>query len=161
MIGRLLGESRRVVQRQVAVDLVGRDMVKANVMPARSLQQRVRAAHIGLQEGLGIRYRIVVVRLRREVHAGISLREQAVHQRRISDVAHDELDAFSGQPAEILRIAGIGELIKHGDANFRLMLAYPMAEARADEPGPSGDNETQSRPPSVGTVKILAHFPTA
>ena len=95
-VGRLLGEAGGVVQRQVAVDLVGRDVVEAHIVPASRLQQGERAAHVGLQEGGRIRYRVVVVGLGGEVHAGVRVGEQAVDQLRVADVAHDELDPVRG-----------------------------------------------------------------
>ena len=44
-IGRLLGEARGVVRGQVAVDLVGRDVVEASPMLANRLQQAKRPLH--------------------------------------------------------------------------------------------------------------------
>lgn len=48
----LLGEARRVVQREVAVDLVGGDVVVAHAELARGLQQGERALDVGAQERL-------------------------------------------------------------------------------------------------------------
>ena len=47
LIGRLLGELGRVVERQVAVDLVGGDVVVADSVFAHGLQQAEGALHVG------------------------------------------------------------------------------------------------------------------
>ena len=54
LIGRLLGELRRVVERQVAVDLVGGDVVVADAVLADGLQQAEGALHVGAKERLGV-----------------------------------------------------------------------------------------------------------
>ena len=64
VVRRLLGEARRVVERQVAVDLVGGDVVVAHVKLAARLEQAVGAHHVGLYEGLRVRDGVVVVGLR-------------------------------------------------------------------------------------------------
>ena len=148
-VGRLLGEAGGVVQRQIAVDLVGRDVVEADIVPARRLQQRERASHVGLEEGSRVRYRVVVVGLGSEVHAGIGFREQAVDQTSIANVANNELDLITRQPGEVLRVAGVGELIEHRDAlHLGMIGARPVHEVGADEPGPSGDDKVHRVPPS-------------
>ena len=53
-IRRLLGELRRVVERQVAVDLVGGDVVVADAVLPHGLQQAEGALHVGAQERLGV-----------------------------------------------------------------------------------------------------------
>ena len=54
VVGRLLGEARRVVERQVAVDLVGGDVVVADAVLADGLQQAEGALHVGAKERLGV-----------------------------------------------------------------------------------------------------------
>ena len=54
VIRRLLGELRGVVERQVAVDLVGGDVVVADAVLADGLQQAEGALHVGAKERLGV-----------------------------------------------------------------------------------------------------------
>lgn len=68
VVGRLLGELRRVVEREVAVDLIGAHVVEAHVVFARRLDQAERAFHVRPEERLGVGDRVVVVRLGRVVH---------------------------------------------------------------------------------------------
>ena len=53
VVRRLLGELGGVVQRQVAVDLVGGDVVVADAVFPHGLQQAEGALDVGAQEGLG------------------------------------------------------------------------------------------------------------
>ena len=53
MIRRLLGELRRVVERQVAVDLVGGDVVVADAVLADGLQQAEGALTLVRRNGSG------------------------------------------------------------------------------------------------------------
>ena len=61
MVRRLLGELGRVVERQVAVDLVGGDVVVAETVLSHGLQQAEGALHVGAQERLGVGDGVVVV----------------------------------------------------------------------------------------------------
>lgn len=61
VVGRLLGELRRVVEREVAIDLVSAHVVEAHVVFARRLNQAERAFHVRLEERLGVGDRVVVV----------------------------------------------------------------------------------------------------
>ena len=74
----LLGELRRVVERQVAVDLVGGDVVVADSVFADGLQQAEGALHVGAQEGLRVGDGVVVVALGGVVHDGVVPRHQPV-----------------------------------------------------------------------------------
>ena len=75
VIGRLLGELGRVVERQVAVDLVGGDVVVADAVLADGLQQAEGALHVGAQERLRVGDGVVVVALRGVVHDGVVARD--------------------------------------------------------------------------------------
>ncbi len=59
--GRLLGEAGRVVQRQVAVDLVGGDVVVAHAVPPAGLDQGVGALVVGLEDRGRVGDGVVVV----------------------------------------------------------------------------------------------------
>lgn len=111
VIRRLLGELCGVVECQVAVDLVGGDVVVADAVFPDGLQQAEGALDVGAQEGLGVRDGVVVVALGGVVHDRVVARDDAVQQPGVADVAHDELHAVRGQPGDVLGVAGVGQLV--------------------------------------------------
>ena len=121
VVRRLLGEPGRVVQGQVAVDLVGGDVVVADAELPHGLQQPEGALHVGAQERLGVGDGVVVVGLRRVVDDGVVAGHELVQQRRVADVAHDELDAVGGQPRDVPGVAGVGELVEDGHVDARVV----------------------------------------
>ena len=151
MIRRLLREARRVVERQVAVDLVGRDVVVADAVLARRLEERVGALDVGAQERLGVRDGVVVVALRRVVHDGVVPGDDAVEELSVADVPHHELDAVLGQPSDVLRVAGVGELVEHGHVHAGVAVDDVVHEVAADEAAPTGDDDV------LGLEGILRH----
>ena len=89
VVRRLLGKLGRVVERQVAVDLVGGDVVVADAVLADGLQQAEGALDVGAQERLRVGDGVVVVALCGIVHDGVVARDDAVQEPRVADVAHD------------------------------------------------------------------------
>lgn len=77
-VRRLLGELRRVVERQFAVDLVGGDVVEADAVFPHGLQQAEGALDVGAQERLRVGDGVVVVALGGIVHNGVVARDDAV-----------------------------------------------------------------------------------
>ena len=141
LVGRLLGELGRVVERQVAVDLVGGDVVVADAVFPHGLQQAEGALDVGVQEGLGVRDGIVVVGLRGVVHDGVVARDDAVQQRGVADVADDELHAVGGQPRDVLGVAGVGQLVQDGDMYARVVVHHVVHEVAADEAAAARDDD--------------------
>lgn len=141
LIGRLLGELRRVVERQVAVDLVGGDVVVADAVLADGLQQAEGALHVGAQERLRVGDGVVVVALGGVVHDGVVARHQLIKQLRVADVAHDELDAVGGQPRDVLGVAGVGQLVQDGDVDARVVVHDVVHEVAADEAAAASDDD--------------------
>ena len=141
MVGRLLGEARRVVEGEVAVDLVGRDVVEAHGVPASGLEQLVGALDVGAQEGLRIGDRVVVVRLGGVVHDGVVARDEALEQLGVADVAHHELHPILGQAGDVLRVARVGELVEDGHAHVRVLRRHVAHEVRADEAAAAGHDD--------------------
>ena len=137
----LLREARRVVEGEVAVDLVGRDVVVADVVLARRLEERVGALDVGAKEGLGIRDGVVVVALRRVVHDGVVPGDQFLEQCAIADVADDQLDTVLRQARDVLRVAGVGELVEHGHVHAGVLPHHVMDEVRPDEAAAAGDDD--------------------
>ncbi len=90
------------VERQIAVHLVGRNVVQPHPVPAHRLQHRVGADDVGVQERLGVGQRIVDVRLRGEVHDRVGLGNQLRHQLGVGDVALHQPDVVR-PPAPAIR----------------------------------------------------------
>lgn len=140
-VGRLLGELGRVVERQVAVDLVGGDVVVADAVLADGLQQAEGALDVGAQERLRVRDGVVVVALGGVVHDGVVARDDPVQQLRVADVAHDELHAVRRQPGDVLGVAGVGQLVQDGDVHPGVVLHHVVHEVAADEAAASRDDD--------------------
>ena len=141
MVGRLLGELGRVVERQVAVDLVGGDVVVADSVFPDGLQQAEGALHVGAQEGHGVGDGVVVVALGRVVDDGVVPRDNAVQQPGVADIAHDELQAVRRQPGDVLGVAGIGQLVQDGDVHPGVVVHHVVHEVAADEAAAARDDD--------------------
>ena len=141
VVRRLLGELGGVVERQVAVDLVGGDVVVADAVFADGLQQAEGALDVGAQEGLGVRDGVVVVALGGVVHDRVVARYQPVEQPGVADVAHDELHAVGGQARDVLGVAGVGKLVQDGDVDARVVVHDVVHEVAADEAAAARDDD--------------------
>ena len=141
LIGRLLGELRRVVERQVAVDLVGGDVVVADAVLSDGLEQAEGALDVGAQEGLGVGDGIVVVGLGGVVHDGVVAGDDAFQQPGVADVAHDELHAVGGQAGDVLGVAGVGQLVQDGDVDVGVVVDHVVHEVAADEAAAARDDD--------------------
>lgn len=150
LIGRLLGELGRVVERQVAVDLVGGDVVVADAVFPHGLQQAEGALDVGAQERLGVGYGVVVVALGGVVHDRVVARHQPVQHLRVADVAHDELHAVRRQPGDVLGVAGVGQLVQDGHVHLGVVVDHVVHEVAADEAAASRDDD-------VLRFKLLRH----
>lgn len=151
VIRRLLGELGGVVERQVAVDLVGGDVVVADAVLADGLQQAEGALDVGAQERLGIGDGVVVVALGGIVHDRVVARHQLIKQRGVADVAHDELHAVGGQPGDVLGVAGVGQLVQDGDVDARVVVHDVVHEVAADEAAAARDDDV------LGGEGLLCH----
>ena len=140
-VGRLLGELRRVVERQVAVDLVGGDVVVADAVLADGLQQAEGALHVGAQEGLGVGDGVVVVALGGVVDDRVVAGDQFIEQPSVADVADDELHAVRRQPRDVLGVAGVGQLVQDGHVDTRVVLHHVVHEVAADEAATARDDD--------------------
>ena len=140
-VRRLLGELGGVVERQVAVDLVGGDVVVADAVLADGLQQAEGALDVGAQERLRVGDGVVVVGFRRVVHDRVVAWDDAVQQLRVADVAHDELHAVGGQPGDVLGIAGVGQLVQDGNVYLGVVLHHVVHEVAADEAAAARDDD--------------------
>ena len=141
VVRRLLGELGGVVERQVAVDLVGGDVVVADAVFAHGLQQAEGALDVGAQEGLRVGDGVVVVGLGGVVHDGVVAGDQPVQQPGVADVAHDELHAVRGQPGDVLGVAGVGQLVQDGHVDARVVVHDVVHEVAADEAAAARDDD--------------------
>ena len=140
-VRRLLGELRRVVERQVAVDLIGGDVVVADVVFPHGLQQAEGTFHVGAQERLRVVDGVVVVGLGGVVHDGIVARDDLIEKLGVADVAHDELHAVGGQPRDVLGVAGVGQLVQDGDVHLGVVVDHVVDEVAADEAAAARDDD--------------------
>ena len=139
VVGGLLGEACRVVEREVAVDLVGGDVVVADAVLADGLEEPERALHVGAQERLRVRDGVVVVALGGVVDDGVVDGDELVEQPSVADVAHDELDAVGGQPRDVLAVAGVGQHVEDRDVYVGVVLDHVAHEVAADEATATGN----------------------
>lgn len=141
LIGRLLSELGGVVERQVAVDLVGGDVVVADAIFPHGLKQAEGALDVGAQEGLRVGDGVVVVALRGVVDDGVMARDDAVEQLGVADVAHHELHAVGGQARDVLGVAGVGQLVQDGDVHLGVVVDHVVHEVAADEAAAASDDD--------------------
>ena len=141
VVRRLLGELGGVVERQVAVDLVGGDVVVADAIFADGLQQAEGALHVGAQERLRVGDGVVVVALCGVVHDRVVAGDDPIEQLRVADVTDDELDPVLGQPRDVLGVAGVGQLVQDGDMHVRVVVHDVVHEVAADEAAAARDDD--------------------
>ena len=126
---------------QVAVDLVGGDVVVADAVLADGLEQAEGALHVGAQEGLGVGDGVVVMGLGGVVHDRVVARHDPIEQLRIADVAHDELHAVRRQPGDVLGVAGVGQLVQDGHVHPGVVVDHVVHEVAADEAAAARDDD--------------------
>ena len=130
-------EEIRAVERQVAVDLVRRDlMVAVDAVLAASVEQHARADDVRLQENLRILDRAVDMRLRREIDDDVRLLllKDTVDGLAVCDVRADELEVLLlHRRLERLEVARIRQLIDTNDAVSRMLLEHVIDKVRANE----------------------------
>ena len=141
VIRRLLGELGGVVERQVAVDLVGGDVVVADAVFADGLQQAEGALDVRAQEGLRVGDGVVVVALGGVVHDGVVAGDDLIQQPGVADVAHDELHAVRRQPGDVLGVAGVGQLVQDGHVHVGVVVDHVVHEVAADEAAAARDDD--------------------
>ena len=144
-------ERRRVGGQHLAVHLVRRDVQEAlqpRVLASR-LQQRVGSEDVGLDERARLHQRAVDVRLRREVHDVVGLCQQRGDDGRVADVAlHESVSWIVRHLAQVVRVAGVRQLVQVDDARVRPGAQQPQDEVRADEPAAARDQVGATHPAS-------------
>lgn len=143
--GRLVGviwlEPTQLVQGEVAVDLVGRDVMVADVVLARRLEETVGADDVGLDEGLGVLDAVVVVGFRGIVHDGVVTGNQLVEELLVAYVTHDQFDAILGKARNVCGVAGIRELVEHRHVGLGVVARHPTDEVASDEAAAAGNDD--------------------
>ena len=126
-------------------------MVVAHVVLAGRLQEAERALHVGLQERLRVRDRVVVVRLGRVVHDGVMARNDLVEQLGVADVAVHELHTVAQNAPDVLQVARIRQRVQNRDMHVRMVVVHVMDEIRTDETTATGHNDV------MGSKQFFSH----
>lgn len=143
MDGCFLGEEQvRTVQRQVAVNLVGRYLVIApDTVFAAGVHEHLRAQDVGAQEYAGVLNGAVHVALGGKVNDDVWLFffKQPVHGFAVADVGLDETEVrFIHHGGEGGEIARVGQLVQTHDTVARMMLQLIKDEVGSDKSGTAG-----------------------
>lgn len=141
VVRRLLGELGGVVERQVAVDLVGGDVVVADSVFADGLQQAEGALDVGAQKRLRVGDGVVVVGLGGVVHDRVVAGDELIQKPGVADVAYHELHAVGGKPGDVLGVAGVGQLVQDGDVHLGVVGHHVVHEVAADEAAAARDDD--------------------
>src|SRR5258708_23281219 len=140
-VGRLLAESLRRIERQVAVHLARRDVVETDAAfePA-GFQQGLRADHVGAKERARIHDRATVVGLCREVDDLLDPPgpQDRTDERGVDDVTWYELGSRAG---DIVRDRRVGQRVQNEYRVGGMLRTPPMDEVRSDETRPAGDED--------------------
>ena len=138
---------------QSAVDLIGGHLqillalfpsLGVGVVPSLlgALQQVDGAHHVALDEDLGVLDGAVNMALGGEVDdiVEIVLCKQALDQLLVADVAlHKDVAGVALNVLQVLKVAGIGQLVEVDQQNFRVLLEHIMHEVGTDKTGTAGD----------------------
>ena len=134
LYGRPFGESAILVEFEIPVDLVGRDVVQPNAVRAHRLQHRVGADDVGVEKGLGVGERIVDVCLRGEVHDGVGLGDEFRHQFGVGDIALHQTNGVRYR-RQRFAAAGVGERVEHRDLVLTHRAVHEVGADEARTPG--------------------------
>ena len=133
IVGRVFGEAIGVIELEVTKDFVGADVVQAFAMFANSLEDSVGADDVGFHKGPWVAQGIVVVALGCKVDNDVGVCNQPVHELVVADIASDEVD-FVEHRLQVIRIAGVGELVDNSDFILRSVCQGIVHEVRPNKP---------------------------
>ena len=142
-----------LAQWQVAVNLVGGDVVVTDVVLPAGLDQGEGPLDVGLDERRRVDQGVVVVTLSSVVNNRIGLADQLVHQVGVTDIADDQLHLVLRQTGDVGRVTGVGQLVEDGDVfNLGVVIDQEVNEVGADEAAAPGDDDVleyflHGRPP--------------
>ena len=139
-VGRVLGEGLVGVERQVAVDLAGRDVVEAGHADlAGRLEHGLGPEHVGAEEETGVRARrgeLCDSAAKWTIVSISSPRSAFSAAGRVADVALDEDDPVL-DVGQVGSVAGIGEHVVGDDMVLGVLFDPVAGEVRPDETGTS------------------------
>lgn len=123
-------------------------------VPAARLDHRVSPANVRIEKSCRRGDRVVVMRLRGEVHHRVCPRNQPIDHRFIAYVANYQTYAIRRQAGDIRRIPRIGEFIEHRYQNTGLLADNISHEIRSHEATAARDKD------AAWSTYILAHSAT-
>ena len=135
-----------IVELEVAVDLVGGDVVQALAVPADRFEQLIGADHVRLDERPRRVQRVVVVGLGREVHDGVTSeprRRRSAARRRCRPATSDT----RSRPSTFAAVARVRQQVVDDDLPVGPLAVDVAHEVRADEAGAAGDQQPHARDP--------------
>lgn len=159
-VGGVFGEPVRIAEREIAIDLVGGDVVEPEIMPPRRFEQHVGTVDVGAQEWRRVQDGVVVMRFGGEVDYRIDgrqsrlCRDQGLDQFRVADIAVDECHTIIGYASQIRSVAGIREGVQHCDMGIGAFAHHMVHEVRADESRTAGDQQM----PRLECVSFVSHI---
>ena len=142
----LLGKEKvRSVERQIAVDFVGRNlMVARDAVLAAGVEQDARADDVCLEKNFRVLDGAVDVALGGKVDDDVRVLglEEVIDGLAVGDVGADECEVFVLlRSFERLEVAGIGELVKADQTVFRVVLEFVVNEVATDKTGAAGNDD--------------------
>ena len=84
------------------------------------------------------------------MHHGVGPGHEPVDERGVADVADHELHAVGGEPGDVLGVAGVGELVQHGDVHPGVLARHVVDEVGPDEAAAAGDDDAGGLEGGVG-----------
>ena len=81
---------------------------------------------------------------------GVGPGHEAVDERGVADVAHDELDSVRGQARDVVGVARVGQLVEDGDMDAGVLAHDVVDEVGADEAAAAGDDDALGLEGGVG-----------
>ena len=148
VIGRGLGEPLRIVELQIAVDLVGGHVMQPHPVPAYRFQDDERPDHVGLQERRRIGQRVIHMGFGREVHHRVRLGDQLGNEVRVGDVALHQPDLVL-DGSQRFAAARVGHGVQNRHRVVRVVAHGGVHEIGADEAGATGDQQPHGGNPSA------------
>lgn len=136
----LLRELCRIVQFQIPEHLVRGHMMESCLVPAHCFQKRVRADQIRVHKRPRITQRIVVVGFCREMHHGIRVADQRIHEFGIRDIPHDQFAPLRVHTVQTCTISCVGQLVQYRHGIIRVF-EHVTDKIGSDETRAPGDKK--------------------
>ena len=130
------------VERQVAVNLVGRNlMIALNAILTACVEQHLRAHHVGLQEDGRVLNRAVNMALRCKVDNDfrLLLLKNIVNCLAVGNIRLDELEMWVvHHRRKCLHVACVGQCVHAQNIVLRVLLQHKMHKVAANKSGTAG-----------------------